>query len=152
MNLWTVVNLVAPIGAPILGALIVTPFVYKSGSKNKRGHPLGAFKDGQLCWVVMGMCFNAFYELRTPSEGMTVPTEFTNTMGVALIVLMLLSTGLAVLGSAMPVPWPKPSATPLGPLKASVKFLVDFAVLLFSIAATVAVVYVAWNVHLTTQK
>lgn len=151
MNLWVIVNLVAPVAVPILGALLVSLFVYKRGGKSKRGHPLAAFKDGQLCWVVMGMCFNSLYELATPSKGIVVPKVFSDAMEVLLIVLMIGSVGIAVLGSALPVAWPKPPTTPISRLRACGNWVVDYAILLLSVLCTATVVYVAWNVHLTTQ-
>jgi hypothetical protein len=151
MNLWVIVNLVAPVAVPILGALLVSLFVYKRGGKSKRGHPLAAFKDGQLCWVVMGMCFNSLYELATPSKGITVPRAFSDVMEVLLIGLMLGSVGIAVLGSALPVPWPKPPTTPISRTRAFGNWVMDFPILLLSVLCTATVIYVAWNVHLTTQ-
>lgn len=151
MNLWVVVNLVAPVAVPIVGALVVAPFVYTAGAADRRGHPLGAFKDGQLCWVVMGMCFNAFYELVVPAKDVKIPADFSVNMGVALLCVLVPSIGIAILGSAMPVAWPVPSPTPLGPKAALWKFIVDYPIFIASVIMTVAIIWIAWTVHLTTQ-
>lgn len=151
MDSWIVVNLIAPIAAPVIGALLVALFMYKRGSKNRKGHPLAPFKDGQLSWSALGMCLSSFYELINPAQGRTVPSGFPVTMGIILVFLLITSVGMAVLGAALPAAWPKPAPSPLSRGQALIKWIFDYSIFLASVIVTAATVYVYWEVHLTTQ-
>lgn len=151
MDSWVFANLVAPIAAPVAGALLVALFMYKRGSKNRKGHPLAPFKDGQLSWSALGMCLGGLYDLVNPAAGIVVPRNFSITMGIILVCLLIVSVGMAVLGAALPAAWPKTPPAPLSFGQALVKRMFDYSILLASVVVTAATVYVYWEVHLTTQ-
>lgn len=90
---WFAITILLPCLAPLIASLI---FRLLPLPGHTRTPWLNAFKDGQLCWIAIGLCASAQYELaqRPPS-----PNDWT---GGSISVLLVLSSLIAAGGAMFP--------------------------------------------------
>jgi len=61
---WFIVSIVLPLIAPLVALAVFKTLPLPVGFTL-----IGTFKDGQLCWIALGFCASALYEIATPATG-----------------------------------------------------------------------------------
>jgi hypothetical protein len=107
---WFLVNILAPVGLPLLGLLMLKLLPLPGPPATLR--LMTTVKDGQLCWAVVAMGASTVYELWTAlAAHKTIPPWG----GIALagILLVMLSAMLVAAGGAV-FSTPLPTTPPAG--------------------------------------
>jgi len=156
---WSFVNIFLPALLPVIVLLVLSIFDL-GATANSNANPFVAVKDGQLAWAGLGMCINAMYELRHPSEKLTLVKAAIDALFWELICAILILTLIAALGPVFTTSMTVPAASsrPAGFLANCWWFVVrgwrvimHFKIFFVTVPLTLLSGFLYWKTHLTTQ-
>ena len=128
---WFIVSIVLPLIAPLLALA-----VFKTLPLPVRFTFIGTFKDGQLCWIALGFCASALYEIAAPAGDPQPQSGTISWLSGALVGVLALSAMTAAGGAVFSTPVLR---------KPGVKWYVHYKCLLASLIMTfVAAPCYAW--------
>lgn len=108
---WFVVSICLPLLAPLFGLFILSRLPLPQSARSRLNY-LVPFKDGQLCWIAIGFCASALYEVAVLAPyRRAVPEAAAGWINGWLIVLLVTASLIAAGGSIFPTRLHRPSHT-----------------------------------------
>ena len=146
---WFLISIVLPVVAPICALLFLRPLPLPP-SVRASIRLMTLLKDGQLCWVAIGFCASALYEISvsSPCYFRLAPGTLDYLNGVAIV--MIVGSGLLAAGGAM-----FPTSTERSP---GVPWRKHYACFLYALGLTVcaasiyAVVHFGFTSHFRNEE
>lgn len=132
---WFIVSIMLPLVAPLVALAVL-----KTLPLPVRFTFIGTYKDGQLCWIALGFCASALYEIAVPGTGGSpLPTGTIAWINGALVGVLALAAMTAAGGAVFSTP---PRRTP------GVKWFIHYKCLLASLIMTLVAAACYALVHL----